>query len=227
MTTYYYPSNYGSARQVAHARAAGVRNFVGQGQAPAGSYTVVTPIAGTDPQKYTVTVDYTGPGTGYTSVATQTHWSDANHLQAFINVPGQGSAYLVLTNGPVSPKFHYLFPRKPVPFEFNAGSTTDPTVQSAATMVTCFASGTMIRTVAGDRAVEDLAVGDFAVVASGAARAIRWLGHRTIDCRRHPCPSLVLPIRIAAHAFGAGRPRAPTSISRPAIRSASTSPARC
>ena len=71
---------------------------------------------------------------------------------------------------------------------------------------TCYASGTLIRTVRGDVAVEALAIGDHVVTASGEHRPIRWLGHRTVDCRRHPNPDAVLPIRIAADAFGPGRP---------------------
>ena len=70
----------------------------------------------------------------------------------------------------------------------------------------CFASGTRIRTVRDEVAVEDLAVGDFVVTTSGALRAIRWLGHRTVDCRNHPDPRQAWPIRVAAHAFGDNRP---------------------
>ena len=70
----------------------------------------------------------------------------------------------------------------------------------------CFASGTLIQTAKGNVAVEHLAIGDLVVTASGHARPIRWLGHRTIDCRRNSRRTDVLPIRIAAHAFGSGRP---------------------
>ena len=70
----------------------------------------------------------------------------------------------------------------------------------------CFAQGTRIATARGDVPVEALAVGDLVVTTSGALRPITWLGHRTIDCRRHPDPAAVLPVRIAAHAFGVGRP---------------------
>ena len=72
--------------------------------------------------------------------------------------------------------------------------------------VVCFASATLVRTSLGDRAVEDLVVGDVVVTATGAHRLIRWVGHRTIDCRRHPQPAEVLPVRIAADAFGPGKP---------------------
>lgn len=82
-------------------------------------------------------------------------------------------------------------------------NTNNEAVRAAAV---CFASGTRILTVRGEIAVEDLAVGDLAVTASGTHRPIRWLGHRTTDCRNHPAHRNVLPVRIAAAAFGEGRP---------------------
>ena len=33
-----------------------------------------------------------------------------------------------------------------------------------------------------------------------------WLGHRVVDCARHPHPERVWPVRVAAGAFGAGQP---------------------
>ena len=74
-------------------------------------------------------------------------------------------------------------------------------------IVVCFAAGTLIRTADGDVAVEDLAVGDLVVTNAGAFRPIRWLGHRKVDCRTAANRDQVLPIRIAADAFGAGRPQ--------------------
>ena len=70
----------------------------------------------------------------------------------------------------------------------------------------CFAAGSRILTDQGEIAVEDLAVGDRVVTASGDHRPIRWLGHRTIDCSRHPEPRSVWPVRVSAHAFGESRP---------------------
>jgi hypothetical protein len=72
--------------------------------------------------------------------------------------------------------------------------------------VVCFAAGTLIRTPRGDVAVETLKVGDRVVTNSGESRPIKWVGHREIDCRRHPNPPQVLPVRIAAGAFGLNRP---------------------
>lgn len=66
----------------------------------------------------------------------------------------------------------------------------------------CFATGTMIQTEAGEVAVEALQIGDRVRTASGGLRPIRWLGHRRVDCRRHPEPEKVRPVRVRAHAFG-------------------------
>ena len=73
--------------------------------------------------------------------------------------------------------------------------------------VTCYARGTLIETSRGDVAVEDLRPGDHAITISGVARPVVWIGRRHVDCRRHPRPERVLPIRIAADAFEAGQPR--------------------
>ena len=70
----------------------------------------------------------------------------------------------------------------------------------------CFVSGTLIRTARGDVAVERLSTDDVAINAVGTACPIRWLGHRTVDCRNLLRQHDALPIRIAAHAFGAGLP---------------------
>ena len=92
-----------------------------------------------------------------------------------------------------------------------AGATGDTGATGAtgaigATGAPCYASGTSIRTLRGNVAVEHLVVGEHVVTASGEARAIRWIGHRTTECRRHPRPTEVMPVRIAAHALGANKP---------------------
>jgi hypothetical protein len=71
---------------------------------------------------------------------------------------------------------------------------------------TCFAAGTLIRTPAGDVAVETLKVGDLVVTASGETRPVKWMGHTDVDFRRTPRGGPGLPIRIAADAFGPARP---------------------
>ena len=70
----------------------------------------------------------------------------------------------------------------------------------------CFCRGTRILTERGEVAVEDLQVGERLMTRSGAARPIRWIGHRSVECRHHPRPHDVWPVRISAGAFGTGQP---------------------
>ncbi len=70
----------------------------------------------------------------------------------------------------------------------------------------CFAAGTKILTDAGDVKIEDLAIGDQAILAEGELAEIIWIGRREIDFTRHPFPALVRPIRIAAGALAMGVP---------------------
>ena len=72
----------------------------------------------------------------------------------------------------------------------------------------CFREGTRIRTARGDVPVEQLRINDMVPTLHPAgSQPIVWLGHRRVDCRRHPQPQQAWPIRIAAGAFGAGQPQ--------------------
>jgi collagen type I/II/III/V/XI/XXIV/XXVII alpha len=71
----------------------------------------------------------------------------------------------------------------------------------------CYRAGTLIRTERGEVPVEALRVGDRVVSAFGGKAAVTWLGHRHVDCRRHPKPQNVWPVCVAAGAFGEGLPR--------------------
>jgi Ca2+-binding RTX toxin-like protein len=71
----------------------------------------------------------------------------------------------------------------------------------------CYACGTFILTDRGEIAVEDLTAGDNVTTFSGAYCPIRWIGHRRIDCSRHPAPRLVWPVCVGAGAFGESLPR--------------------
>jgi hypothetical protein len=70
----------------------------------------------------------------------------------------------------------------------------------------CFAAGTRVATTRGEVAVERLRVGDRVRLARGGTAPVLWLGHRTVACARHPRPQDVMPVRVVAHAFGAGQP---------------------
>jgi hypothetical protein len=73
--------------------------------------------------------------------------------------------------------------------------------------LSCYARGTYIDTPDGTSAIETLTEGDTVLLASGETAPIRWIGHRHIDCRSHPNPGQVWPVRVAADAFGTGLPR--------------------
>jgi autotransporter passenger strand-loop-strand repeat protein len=71
----------------------------------------------------------------------------------------------------------------------------------------CYRGGTQILTDRGEVAVEALRIGDLVQTAlREAAAPIIWIGHRNVDCARHPKPRQVWPVRVANGAFGPGRP---------------------
>ena len=75
--------------------------------------------------------------------------------------------------------------------------------------IPCFVQGTrLVRgpTESEECPVENLVVGDLVRSAVQRATRIVWLGHRRVDCRRHPRPHDVWPVRIHTNAFG---PRMP------------------
>jgi hypothetical protein len=86
--------------------------------------------------------------------------------------------------------------------------TTDSANGDAAIQAApCFAAGTRIATTRGEVAVEDLKIGDLALsVLTEVAEPILWIGQRHVDCARHQQPRQVWPVRVAADAFGPGRP---------------------
>jgi hypothetical protein len=70
----------------------------------------------------------------------------------------------------------------------------------------CFLSGTRILSAQGGVAVEDLEVGNRVLTAAGVEKPVVWLGHRRVDCRHHPSPEQVWPVRIKAGGFGPDLP---------------------
>lgn len=70
----------------------------------------------------------------------------------------------------------------------------------------CFAEGVLLATSQGERAVESFTVGDLVLTASGAMRAIKWIGETFVRPSRHPRAHQVQPVRVRAGAFGADMP---------------------
>ena len=72
--------------------------------------------------------------------------------------------------------------------------------------IVCYAKGTLIQTERGYIAVEKLKVGDGVLTVAGSYEPIVWLGHRTVDCKRHPNQAEAHPVRICKDAFGPNQP---------------------
>jgi autotransporter passenger strand-loop-strand repeat protein len=70
----------------------------------------------------------------------------------------------------------------------------------------CYRAGTRIRTDRGEVPVEALGIGDRVLSAFGGVVPVTWLGQRRVDCRRHPQPRDVWPVRVAAGALGPNQP---------------------
>lgn len=73
-------------------------------------------------------------------------------------------------------------------------------------IIACFAAGTSIATIDGAALVEDIREGTEVRIFAGGAAAVTWVGQRTIDCRHHPNPHTVWPVRIRAGTFDEGCP---------------------
>jgi hypothetical protein len=70
----------------------------------------------------------------------------------------------------------------------------------------CYAAGTRILSDRGEVAVENLRAGNRVMAHAGDGRMVPhqivWIGHRHVDCGRHPKPKTVWPVRVTAGAFG-------------------------
>ncbi len=123
----------------------------------------------------------------------------ASYAGGVLSLTGDQNIYLFLV-GDAGKTFHSLP-------DGNGGTLiTANTGGQANPSANCFARGTLILGPEGGRKVEQLRAGDLVVTASGRIAALRWVGRRRIDLRRHPRAADVEPIRVRADAFGHGLP---------------------
>jgi len=84
-----------------------------------------------------------------------------------------------------------------------ASSDTDTVIIN---ILICVTRGTQIDTPSGPVLVEDLSIGDRVLTADGRPEPIRWIGARRVAADELARTPSLRPVRIAAGAFGPGRP---------------------
>jgi hypothetical protein len=70
----------------------------------------------------------------------------------------------------------------------------------------CYLRGTHIATLDGETRIEHLAAGDLVQARDVGTTPIKWIGYCRVDCRNHPYPQRVWPVRVRNGAFGEGVP---------------------
>jgi hypothetical protein len=88
----------------------------------------------------------------------------------------------------------------------NDGAASSSAATSSLTTA-CYLAGTLILTDRGEVPVETLAIGDRVMTLSGAAKPIKWIGHRVYNGRFVTGNHLLLPILIHQDALADGVPR--------------------
>jgi hypothetical protein len=178
-----------------------------------------------NPSITTTTTDlafaWSGANTAYASswISGYTNKIDANTVARVTLAPAGGGTTLYATatadldgqwqTGTVSlnPGATYIVTEQEYAASDTSFANALTPVSSALTLdIACFASGTRIATTRGEVPVQHLRVGDTALLATGGTAPIVWLGHRRVAVRRHTRPFDVQPVRVAAGAFGEGRP---------------------
>jgi hypothetical protein len=72
--------------------------------------------------------------------------------------------------------------------------------------VPCFTPGTAIATPRGERAIEELAVGDRVVTRDNGIQEIRWIGRKTLDHGQLAAAEHLRPILVTRGSLGQGLP---------------------
>jgi hypothetical protein len=110
-----------------------------------------------------------------------------------------------LAISPNTNTYQYIFTNDNTGAYNRLGSRPEFSVENQPFTV-CYVAGTSIRTTRGDVAVEQLAVGDLVITASGAERPIKWLGHRAYSGRLARSNPDLLPICFKAGALAESMP---------------------
>lgn len=91
--------------------------------------------------------------------------------------------------------------------EANPGTTTGANRSiHYALNIACYLQGTLIRTPAGEQAVEMLRAGDSVVTLDGSAKTVKWVGHRSYEAEFGAGEAFVRPVVFKAGSLGGGLP---------------------
>lgn len=179
----------------------------------------------------------TGPDTGASTGATITLTADGTAIDANGVLSGSGlthtgvGTYTLAATNPATltgeldalsftPTAHQVASGSIVTTVFTLLATEGSASSSATSSVSaqgtlCYCPGTLILTDAGEVAVEALRIGDRVVTRTGAARPIRWIGHRRHAARVAAGERTLAPVLIRAGALADGIPRRDLHVSPP------------
>jgi hypothetical protein len=91
-------------------------------------------------------------------------------------------------------------------FDPDGVGTGSASFSNIGNIIPCFTPGTRIATPRGERAVEDLRVGDRVITRDNGLQEIRWIGHRALTAPEVQAAPHLRPILIRAGALGRGLP---------------------
>nr|WP_294916670.1 Hint domain-containing protein [uncultured Neokomagataea sp.] len=115
----------------------------------------------------------------------------------------------VLSNGTIINEI--ALPNATTPFSFTnapSGNGVDLVIGTP-----CYCPGTRIMTPTGERPVEDLAIGDLILTASGQERRVHWIGRRSYDPLFAFGNRDILPVRFKAGSLGNDLPHRDLTVS--------------
>jgi len=108
------------------------------------------------------------------------------------------------TSGPDS--FSILSSRERPGASLTGTATSNFSSTFSSGSIICYAKGTYIATENAAVPVERLQEGDLVLTLSGDLEPVKWIGHRTVDCKRHPDSNEANPVRILKGAFSKNQP---------------------
>jgi len=153
-----------------------------------------------------------GPGTNITTASFTIAFTDGGGqdelLNPIANFSGVGDALWITTGGALNVAAvsgaQYTGTVTGMRFTTLPGTSLNLSSLSGDSLA-CFARNTDIATPKGQRAVQDLKIGDLVMTADGEERAVKWVGRQTLDTK-FGMPERMRPVRISAGAFGGGVP---------------------